>query len=251
MNQSDIIRYCDELLEIDKFKDFCPNGLQVEGDNRQVKKIAIGVSISLDFIEKAIEADADLIITHHGLFWDKDERIVRGPMRQKIHLLLDHGIAAAAYHLPLDFHPELGNNTQLAVRLGLQDTRPFAETARYAEGIMGRTSLNSIDAISQHLSQILDRAPMVLPYGPDKIEHVAIITGGAQGYFLEAIDAGADCFITGEISERNFTMSREYGVHFISAGHYSTEIFGIQALGQHLETRFHFKADCIHIPNPI
>ena len=251
MNQSEIIEYCDQLLDITKFKDYCPNGLQIEGDHRQVQKITIGVSISLEFIDKAIKSDSDLIITHHGLIWDKDERIIRGPMRQKIQRLLNHGIAAAAYHLPLDFHPELGNNAQLAMKLDLKNLIPFAETGSYAEGIIGETTISSIDAFSEHVAQVLNRKPTTLPYGPDKIKKVAIVTGGAQGYFLDAIEAGADCFITGEISERNFTMSREYGVHFISAGHYSTEIFGIQALGDHLTNQFDLRTEYIDIPNPI
>lgn len=251
MNQIDLITYCDDLLEKENFKDYCPNGLQVEGDGREVSKIALGVSISLDLIEKAIEIGADLIMTHHGLFWNKDERTIRGPMRRKIKLLLDNGLASAAWHLPLDFHPELGNNAQLADKLGLTDQEPFAQTPKYAEGVMGISGIKRIHELAQHVSQVLEREPTVLPYGPDEINRVAIITGGAQGYFLEAIDAGADCFITGEVSEQNFTMSREFGVHFISAGHYSTEKFGIQALGCHLESHFNLQAEYIHIPNPI
>ncbi len=251
MNQIEIITFCNELLAIDDFKDYCPNGLQVEGDNRQVKHVATGVSISLELIEKAIQADADLIITHHGLIWDNAERIIRGPMKQKLRLLLDSGIAAAAYHLPLDFHPEIGNNVQLAARIGLLDLQPFAHIGKVAQGIMGTTTLKSIDALATKVSTLLEREPQILPYGPDVIEKVAIVTGGAQSYFQDAIEAGADCFITGEISEQNFTMSREYGVHFISAGHYSTETFGIQALGERLESSCQLESHFIPILNPI
>lgn len=251
MIQSEIIKYCDELLNVEYYKDYCPNGLQIEGDNRQVNKIVIGVSISLEFIEKAIEADADLIITHHGLIWDRDDRIIRGPLKRKIHLLLNHGIAAAAYHLPLDFHPELGNNVQLAEKIGLKELRPFSQTPQYAQGILGITSQKSITAFGDHLENVLGRPPLTLPYGPDKINNIAIVTGGAQGFFLEAIEAGADCFITGEISEQNFAMSREYAVHFISAGHYTTEKFGIQALGKSLEKVVPLSVEFIDIPNPI
>jgi len=251
MNQVEIINFCNELLSIDDFKDYCPNGLQVEGDNRQVKRIATGVSISLELIGKAIEANADLIITHHGMIWDKAERIIRGPMKQKLSVLFDSGIAAAAYHLPLDFHPEIGNNVQLAGRIGLQDLQPFAHTGKYSQGIMGNTTLKSIDALAAHVSTVLEREPQVLPYGPDVIKKVAIVTGGAQSYFQDAIEAGADCFLTGEISEQNYTMSREYGVHFISAGHYSTELFGVQSLGERLESSCQLETCFIHIPNPI
>jgi len=251
MNQNEIIKYCNDLLDIDIFKDYCPNGLQIDGDGRSVKKIAIGVSISLEFINKAIELGADMIITHHGLIWDRDERIIRGPMKKKIHQLLNSGIAAAAYHLPLDFHPELGNNAQLASRLGLKDLSPFAEKPKFAEGVLGKTEPTDINSFTTHIETVLDRTPMVMPYGPEKIKTIAIVTGGAQGYFSEAIEAGADCFITGEISEQNFSMSREYGVHFISAGHYSTERFGIEALGNHLQRKFSLQIENINIYNPI
>jgi len=251
MNQQDIIRYCNDLLEINSFSDYCPNGLQVEGDGRKVGRITAGVSISIELIDKAIAMGADLILTHHGMIWNKEERIIRGPLRRKLNLLLQNGIAAAAYHLPLAFHPELGNNVQLARQLGLGQLKPFAQTPKYAQGILGTTELNDIKAFSKAVGDILERKPTVLPYGPKKIRTVAVITGGAQGYFLEAIDAGADCFITGEVSEQNYTMSREYGVHFISAGHYSTEKFGIQALGDHLATRFGLEVTFVDIPNPI
>jgi len=251
MNQSEIIEYCNDLLKIRDYKDFCPNGLQVEGDDRQIRKIAIGVSISLDFIEKAVAGGADLIITHHGMFWDKDERRIRGPLKGKIHLLLNQGIAAAAYHLPLDFHPELGNNVQLASKIGLKELRPFSQTPQYAQGVIGKTDQKTMHAFANHLEKVLKRPPLTLPYGPEKIKNIAIVTGGAQGFFLEAIEAGADCFITGEISEQNFSMSREHGVHFISAGHYTTEKFGIQALGKHLESQFSLKVQFIDVHNPI
>lgn len=251
MKQYEIIQYCNELLQIEAFSDYSPNGLQVEGDGREVTKIVIGVSISIDLIEKAIDNNADLIITHHGLFWNKDERIIRGPLKRKLKLLLENGLASAAYHLPLDFHPQLGNNVQLAERLGLRDLKPFAETPRYAQGIMGETDILSINELSEVVSQALGREPTVLPFGPEKIRTVAIVTGGAQGYFLEAIDAGADCFVTGEISEQNYTMSREFGVHFISAGHYSTEMFGIQSLGHNLTSQLDVQVEFVHIPNPV
>ncbi|MCP4757606.1 MAG: Nif3-like dinuclear metal center hexameric protein [Proteobacteria bacterium] len=251
MNQQEIIEYCDDFLNISVFKDYCPNGLQVEGDQRQVRRIALGVSISLEFIEKAIQRKADMIVTHHGLIWDKDDRIIRGPFKRKIQALLESKLAAAAYHLPLDFHPEVGNNIQLARKIGLDRVQEFAKNPNYAEGIMGSVDKVGIQGFSLHIENILNRSPTVLPYGKGEISKVAVATGGAQFFFSEAIAAGADCFITGEISEKNFSMSKEHGVHFISAGHYATEKFGIQALGKHLHERFDVACDFIDIHNPI
>lgn len=251
MNQQDIISYCNELLNITGIPDFCPNGLQVEAEKQPIKKIALGVSISLEFIESAIAENADMIITHHGLIWDKDNRVIQGPFRKKIKLLLDHNLTAAAYHLPLDFHSEVGNNIQLAKRLGLTNICEFDEKASYSDGIIGETVITNIDDFSAHIGKILERTPVVLPYGKKAISKVVIITGGAQGYFQKAIDMGADCFITGEISEKNFTMSKEYAVHFISAGHYATEKYGIQALGDLITDKFAIECCFIDIPNPI
>jgi len=251
MKQQEIISYCNELLNINQIPDYCPNGLQVEADPRPVKKIALGVSISLEFIEKAIAEDADMIITHHGLFWEKDSRVIQGPLRKKIQLLLSNHLTAVAYHLPLDFHAEIGNNIQLAKRLGLTKVREFDDTASYSDGIIGETDIKSIDDFSIHIENILDRKPVVLPYGKAQISKIVIITGGAQGYFQKAIDLGADCFITGEISEKNFSMSKEYEVHFVSAGHYATEKFGIQALGDLITHKFNIECNFIDIPNPI
>ncbi|MBU2514156.1 Nif3-like dinuclear metal center hexameric protein [bacterium] len=251
MKQAEIINYCNQLLDIAVHKDFCPNGLQVEGDQREVKRIAIGVSITLELIEKAIKDSADMIITHHGMIWDKDPRIISGPFRKKIKLLLDNGLAAAAYHLPLDYHLELGNNVQLARVLQLSDIKTIPENADFAEAIIGKTVESSIEDFSDFVSEQLIRPPIVLPFGKKRISKVVIITGGAQNYFMTAVENGADCFITGEASEKNYAMSQEYGVHFISAGHYATEKYGILALGEHLSEKFGIDSNFIEIDNPI
>lgn len=251
MNQSDIIAYCNQLLDIVNHRDYCPNGLQVEGDNRRVQKIAIGVSISLELIEKAIHCNADLIITHHGMIWDKDPRTINGPFRKKIKLLLDNGIATASYHLPLDYHSQLGNNVQLAEILELTDIQLLPEHLDYAEAVIGTTSQVTIEDFQDLLRRKLDRPPVVLPFGKKKISKVVIITGGAQNYFMTAVENGADCFVTGEISEKNYGMSQEYGVHFVSAGHYATERYGILALGKHLRKEFQIDCEFIEIANPI
>ncbi len=251
MNQNDIINHCSELLKVSEIKDFCPNGLQIEGDNREVNKIALGVSISHEVILKAIEANADLIITHHGMIWEKDSRRIAGPFRKKIHELLKHGIAAAAYHLPLDFHPQLGNNIQLAKHLELNDIVISPGSGEHAEYVLGRTGIETTEEFVRFVEEKLDRKPLVLPFGGERIEKVVIITGGAQNYFLTAVENGADCFLTGEVSEKNYSMSQEYEINYISAGHYATEKYGIIALGQHLQDKFGIEAEFIDVPNPI
>lgn len=251
MKQKEVIDYIDEYLSVEKFSDYCPNGMQVEGDNREVEKICLAVSISEELIEKAIAIDADLILAHHGLIWNIDSRVVRGPLRRKLKLLLDHEIAVAAYHFPLDRHPVLGNNVQLAKRLQLTDLEEFGSTPDDAEGVIGRTSLGHIGKLSEFVERVLERKPMVLPFGPSVVSKVALVTGGAQGRFPKAIEAGADCYITGEASERNYTMSKDHRVHYIAAGHYATERFGIKALGSHIGDRFGIRCDFIEIDNPI
>lgn len=251
MNQIELINYCNHYLAIHQIDDFCPNGLQVEGDNREVKRIALGVSISLEFIEKAIEAKADLIITHHGMIWDKDSRVIQGPYKKKIEKLLRSGIAASSYHLPLDYHLEVGNNIQLGQILGLKDLETIPRESDKAEAVAGTPAQKSISDFSDHLSKKLGRDPLVLSFGPEEISKAVIITGGAQNYFSVAVKEGADCFITGEVSEKNYSLSQEYGIHFISAGHYATEQFGIQALGAHLEEKFGVDSCFLEIANPI
>lgn len=251
MEQSKLISYCNDLLTISNVSDYCPNGLQVAGDNRQVKKVALGVSISLEFIEKAIQEKTDLIITHHGLIWDKDSRVIEGPLREKLHLLLANGVAAAAYHLPLDFHPEIGNNVQLAEKIGLKNLRTISPTGEYAEAVVGETDKNTIEELSGHVETLLTRKPMVLPFGKPAIKTVMIITGGAQNYFLSAVEQQVDCFLTGEASEKNYSMSKEYRIHFIGAGHYATEKFGILALGEHIKETFGIPCQFLDFPNPL
>lgn len=251
MNQQEIIQYCNDFLSIENFKDYCPNGLQVEGDNREVKKIVTGVSLSEEFIDLAIAEDADLVICHHGMIWNNDDRVIQGPFKRKLYKLMSKGIAAAAYHLPLDFHDVLGNNVQLAKKIGLYDLEGLEQAPGYAEGVMGAITPCSVEELVGKLNSVLERQPVVLPFGKDKLNKVAIVTGGAQGYFEKAIKAGADCFITGEVSEKNYGMSQEYGVHFISAGHYATEKCGIQALGKHIMGQLDIICDFIEFPNPI
>ena len=251
MKQNELVSYCDQLLKISSIRDYCPNGMQVEGDNREVKKIALGVSISLEFINKAIDLGADMIFTHHGIIWDKDSRRIEGPFRKKVKALLDAGIAAAAYHLPLDFHPELGNNVQLAKLLELIDIELLSPVPEQAEAVMGTIPCKTITEFSELIEKKMRRKPLILPFGNDEVSKVVIITGGAQGYYLTAVENGADCFLTGEASEKNYGMAQEYEQHFISAGHYATEKWGILALGEHLEKKHGIPFEFIEIDNPL
>ena len=251
MKQNELVAYCDDLLNISAIGDFCPNGLQVEGDNREVKKIALGVSISLEFINKAIAINADLIITHHGMIWDKNSRRIQGPFRNKLGELFKTSLAAAAYHLPLDFHPVLGNNIQLAKILELKDIEPITTVADQVKAVLGLTNQETISKFSALVEKKLERKPLVLPFGKKQISKVVIITGGAQGHYLTAVENGADCYLTGEASEMNFAMSQEYELHYISAGHYATEKYGILALGEHIQQELGISSEFIEIQNPL
>ncbi len=251
MKQRDVINYCDQWLNIGDFKDYCPNGLQVAGDDAEVNKITLGVSLTEELIENAITGGSNLILTHHGLFWNKDSKVVTGPYRRKLKLLLEAGIALAAYHLPLDFHHELGNNVQLAKKLRLNNISGIITNSRYSEGAMGDAGGIAAGELSNRLEKLLGRKPLCLNFGAEEIGKVAIITGGAQGYFEKAVAEGADCFITGEASEYNYAQSKELGVHFIAAGHYQTERFGIIALGEKITKELGVPAEIIEFPNPI
>lgn len=251
MRQKQIIERCDDWLNIHDYKDFCPNGLQVSGADKEVEKITLGVSLTEELIQKAIENGSDLILTHHGLFWNKDSRVVTGPYRRKLKLILEAGIALAAYHLPLDFHDELGNNIQLAKKLELKNVKGIITNSRYSESVMGDAGHVKIEELNLRLAKILGRKPTTLSFGAPKIGKVAIITGAAQGYFEKAVAEGADCFITGEASEYNYAQSKELGVHFIAAGHYQTERFGIIALGEKILKELGIPSEFVEFPNPI
>jgi dinuclear metal center YbgI/SA1388 family protein len=240
----------DQLLQPAQFKDYGPNGLQVEGRDG-IRKLVSGVTASRALIEAAIAEGADAILVHHGLFWRGQDGRVTGWMKQRLALLLAHDINLLAYHLPLDAHPELGNNAQLARHLGVvihPDGRGrFGEQAL---GFMGERSCDSASALADHIARRLGRA-VTLVAEPDRpIRQVALCTGGAQGYFESAIAAGADVFITGEISEPQAHYARECGVTFIACGHHATERYGAPALAAHVAERFGLEHHFIDIPNP-
>ncbi len=242
----------DQILEPARFKDYGPNGLQVEG-RAEVGRLVSGVTASLALIDAAIAARADAILVHHGLFWRGQDGRVTGWMRQRLGRLLAHDINLFAYHLPLDAHPEWGNNAQLAATLGLVAEGRFGEQdlgflGRFAPG--SHDSLPDADALARHVGQALGRAVVCVGGDARPIRRVGWCTGGAQGYFEAAIAAGVDAFITGEISEPQAHYARESGVAFIACGHHASERYGVQALGSQVATQLRLEHQFIDIDNP-
>ena len=235
------------LLAVDRFKDYGPNGLQVEGC-AEVGRVVSGVTASLALIEAAIAAQADAILVHHGLFWRGQDGRITGWLRQRLAPLLAHGISLFAYHLPLDAHAELGNNAQLGLRLGLRTEARFGEQDL---GFIGAAvGVPDAPALAERVGQALGRSPLLLPGDGRPLRRVAWCSGGAQGYFEAAIAAGADAFLTGEISEPQAHIARETGVAFLACGHHATERYGAPAVGAHLAAKFGLQHQFIDIENP-
>lgn len=233
------------LLQPERFKDFCPNGLQVEG-KREIKKIVSGVTASQALIDAAIAANADAIFVHHGLFWRGETRIT-GWMRKRLGVLIEHNINLFAYHLPLDAHPLLGNNAQLAHVLNLEATGRFGEQDI---GWLGISNAGTLDALCGQVQVKLGRSVTAIGEMNQPIQNVAWCTGGAQGYFEAAIAVGADVYITGEISEPQAHYAREMGVAYIACGHHASERYGAPATAAHAAEHFGLQHEFIDIDNP-
>jgi dinuclear metal center YbgI/SA1388 family protein len=238
----------DALLQPDKFRDYGPNGLQVEGD-REVHLLVTGVTASRALIEAAIDAKADAILVHHGLFWRGQDGRVTGWMRERLRLLLAHGIHLFAYHLPLDAHAELGNNAQLGRVLGLQADGRFGEQDL---GFMGQGLQHwpGPQALAEHVKKALGRNVICVGDSERPVRRLAWCTGGAQSYFEAAIAQGVDAFITGEISEPQAHLARETGVAFLACGHHATERYGAPAVGTHIARMLGLEHRFIEIDNP-
>jgi len=239
-------RQLNQWLEPTRFKDYGPNGLQVEG-RHEVRRLVCGVTASLALIDAAIAAQADAILVHHGLFWRGQDGRVTGWMKQRLARLIQHDINLFAYHLPLDAHPELGNNAQLGKRLG------WAADGRFGEQDLGFTAAveaTTLDTVAMQLRTLTGRDVTVVPGDGRALRRVAWCTGGAQGYFESAIAAGADVFITGEISEPQAHYARETGVAFIAAGHHATERYGVQGVGGRVAAELGLDYRFIDVPNP-
>ena len=235
------------LLQPERFKDYGPNGLQVEGRS-EIRRIVSGVTASRALIEAAIAADADAIFVHHGLFWRGMDGRITGWLKERIRLLLAHDINLFAYHLPLDAHPELGNNARLGAQLGVQGQAMFGEQNL---GWLADAEFADAEALAEHVQRALGRSvTLVAADGQRPIRKLAWCTGGAQGFFESAIAAGADAYITGEISEPQAHLARETGVCFIAAGHHATERYGAPAVAAHVAQECGLEHRFIDIDNP-
>ena len=239
-----------QFLNVNAISDYCPNGLQVEG-KAQIKRIISGVTASQALIDAAIELQADAILVHHGYFWKGEDQPIVGMKQRRIKALLANDINLLAYHLPLDVHPEVGNNVQLAQRLGLTVPGPLEPDNPRNVGLIGELDRPlSASEFATRIETALDRAPLVVDH-QQPIKRVAWCTGAAQGYIQHAITAGADAFITGEVSENTFHSAQENNISFFAAGHHATERYGVQALGEWLAERFNLEHHYIECPNPV
>jgi dinuclear metal center YbgI/SA1388 family protein len=240
------------LLEPGRFKDYCPNGLQVPG-RPEVAKVATGVSASAELFELAAGEGADLIVVHHGLFWGSGPAAIDVRMKRRLKLLFEADMSLAAYHLPLDAHPEVGNNALIARALGAEALEPFALHEGEPIGFIGRFPGKGLqaDTLFARVEELTARTPLVFDGGPEEVRSVAIVSGGGNDYLMDAIAAGTDAFLTGEPTERVMSEARESAIHYVAAGHYATETFGVKRIGELLSERFGLEHVFIDIPNPI
>ena len=251
MKLNQLAKYLNTQLQIDKFRDYCPNGLQVEG-KPEVKRIISGVTACQQLIDVAIEKQADAILVHHGFFWKGEPEAIVGIKKQRIQALLKHDISLLAYHLPLDSHPQWGNNVQLADVLDFEITGPIDINDKTVPGCMGRLKhAMSAKELSEHIALRLNRAPQHIGEEDDIINTIAWCTGGAQSYMSYAINEGIDAYLTGEINEPSVHNARESGTHYYAAGHHATERYGAKALGEHLSEKFGLEVEFIDIDNPV
>lgn len=247
-----IIAFCDELLDLDGFGDYGPNGLQVPGAT-EVTKVITGVSAHLELLERAREAGAELVLAHHGLFWEFLPRALSEQMAARLRAALEARISVAGYHLPLDAHPEIGNNALLCSGLGFEPTgEPFAEVRGRAIGAVGRRNEPLAAAeLFAAVTTLLDREPLVFDAGPAEVRSIGVLTGAGASEFHGAVALGLDAFVTGEPAEHVMADAREGGVHFIAAGHYATETLGIRRLGDLVAAEFGIEHQFIDVPNPV
>ena len=247
-----IITALDELLSPGDFQDLGPNGLQVPGPS-EVDKVVTGVSAQRALVERAVAEGAQLVLVHHGLFWDFLPTGLTPVLAERLRPLFKHDIALAGYHLPLDAHPEVGNNAMLAERLGCERHEPFGSYRGVAVGRAGTFPDDGIPAadLFERVREITARVPTVFDGGPERVRRIGIVSGSGADVLPEAVALGLDAFLTGEPREHVMADAREAGIHFIAAGHYATETFGVQALGDWLAQRFGIEHVWVDIPNPV
>jgi dinuclear metal center YbgI/SA1388 family protein len=245
-SRDEIVAFARELLDLDSFHDYGPMGMQVVGAE-EVTRIAASVSSTLEAFERTADTGAQLLIVHHGLFWEGDPRTVDAHMRARLKALFDGDITLAAYHLALDAHPEIGNNAIVARELGIEDPERFLEWG--FGGRLGEPA--TLDDLAGRLERATGREPQLFPGGPERIERVAIVTGGGAKLIKEAAAAGYDAYVTGEPAEPTLHLARELGIHFLAGGHYATETFGIKALAERLGDRFGLEWEFLDVPVPV
>ena len=249
--RSDLVAYCDTLLESAAFQDYCPNGLQVEGRD-EVQRLVSGVTASQALIDAAIDLRADMLLVHHGYFWKGEPAPLTGIKKNRVKALLDHDISLVAYHLPLDVHAEVGNNVQLARLLGWTISGGLEPGNPRSVGLHGELgAAQSAAELSASLERVLGREPLHIPGNERPIKRIAWCTGAAQGYIEKAVALGMDAFVTGEVSEPTVHSARENGIHFFAAGHHATERYGVKALGEKLARQFGLDHQFVDIDNPV
>ena len=250
MNLYTLETYLNTLLNVSKFRDYAPNGLQVEG-RAEVRRIVTGVTASQALLDAALEYEADVVLVHHGYFWKGEAPVIRGMKKQRLATLLKHDMSLLGYHLPLDAHPLLGNNAQLATLLGIAVDGVMDERELQGVGNVGALAEPlSLAAFGQQVATALAREPLLIAGGEHPVQRIAWCSGGAQGYIQQAFELGADTYLSGEISEHTVHFARENGIHYIAAGHHATERYGVKALGNHLAEQFGLKCHFVDINNP-
>jgi dinuclear metal center YbgI/SA1388 family protein len=250
-DRNEIIAYLDDLLDIDSFSDYGPNGLLVPGAS-EVSTVVTGVSAQLELFERAAHAGAELVLTHHGLFWDFLPRTIGLAMKRRLQALFEADMSLAAYHIPLDAHAEVGNNALICTGLELERAEPFAEFKGRTIGFVGRSADGvPFTELRERCAAAFGQEPFVWDAGPDVVHSVGIVSGAASDQFGTAIELGLDAYITGEPAEHVMADARENGVHFIAGGHYATEVFGIRRLGELVAERFGVEHRFLDVPNPI
>ncbi len=248
---AELVGHLDRLLDAGRGNDVCPNGLQVEG-RREVRKVITGVSACRELFEIARDRGADAVVVHHGIFWQGDPQVLRGVHYRRVAELFRGEMSLLAYHLPLDRHPELGNNALAASALGLGELAPFGDLGGENWGFQGRFAEPvPMAELTDRIQAVFGGEPLIFAHGPDPVSTAGVVSGGAQRALSQAIDAGLDLFLTGEVSEWVMNLAREAGIHFVAAGHYATVRLGVQALGDHLADRFGLPVEFVDIPNPV
>ena len=252
VTSSDFEQYLTALLEPNKIKDFCPNGLQIQGSDT-ISKVITGVTATQALIDVAIKLKADAILVHHGYFWKNESYIIRGMKHKRIKALINNNINLFAYHLPLDIHPELGNNAQLAKLFGINITGPLEVGNENSVAIRGEFSeATTGKMLAKLISKQLKRKCLhIEPFSEKPIKTIAWCSGGGQNYIELAAEQGIDAFISGEVSEQTTHVAQEMDIHFFAAGHHATERYGVKALGEHLEKELGVEVLFIDIDNPV